>query len=112
MTIRAPRYLYLYKALPITVNGAGTGKTVTAKLSAIREGAPVHIGTLTLTLVESGTTGNYFSAFARADLLSQLLANHLGKRVYLHLDDGVVWHEVYPMQVTDVDPALLPPLNV
>lgn len=110
MTIRAPQYLYLYTAFPVSITGLGTGKTVTAKFSATREGNPSAIGSLTVTLTETGSTGNYTGTFARADLLSELGSTYVNKPVYLHIDDGVVFHDVWPFRATDVDPDLLSPL--
>lgn len=110
MTIRATQYLYVRQALPVTLTGLGTGKTVTAKFCEQRDGDPADIGSLTETLTEDGTTGNYAGTFARADLLTDLAA-FVGTLVYLHLDDGVVWHDVWPFLVVDTDPDLLGPIR-
>lgn len=106
---RSTQYLYIREAFPVRINGLGTGKTVTAKFCEIQEGDPVEIGSLTMTLPEDGATGDYADAFARSALLADL-AGKIKHRVYLHLDDGVVWHDVWPFVVTDTDPDLLPPL--
>lgn len=112
MTVRSPRYLYVREAFPVVVNGLGAGKVVTAKMCANREGDPAPIGTLTTTLAPQTNPEDYSATFARAAILGELTtAGKLGARIYLHLDDGVVWHDVWPLQVTDVDPDLLPPLK-
>lgn len=111
MTVRATQYLYLRRALPVSVLSLGTGKTVTAKFCATREGDPADIGSLTETLTESGSTGNYSGVFARADLLADL-ASYVGKLVYCHIDDGAVEHNVWPFLVVDTDPRLLGPIHV
>ncbi len=113
MTMRAPTYLYVREAKPVRIGALGTGKTVVAKVCATREGVPSAIGTLQMTLVETSPgSEEYFGVFSRDDLLSQLTAaGKIGARVYLHIDDGVVWHDVWPWQVTDIDPDLLPPLT-
>lgn len=109
-TIRETQYLYPRRALPVSVNSLGTGKTVTAKFCEQRDGDPADIGSLTKTLAESGSTGNYSGTFARADLLTDL-ASWVGKLVYLHIDDGAVYHAVWPFLVVDTDPALLGPIR-
>jgi hypothetical protein len=99
--------LYVRKALPVAVDGVGTGKTVIAKLCEERSGDPPAIGTLSITLTETGTTGNYTGLFARAALLSQITTAGLtGRVIYLHLDDGVAWHDVWAFRAVDVDPDL------
>lgn len=109
-TVLEARYLYLRRALPVTLDNLGTGKTVSAKFCEQRDGDPADIGSLTKTLTEDGTTGDYAATFSRTELLTDL-APYVGKFVYLHLDDGVVYRAVRPFLVVDTDPDLLGPIR-
>lgn len=106
---RTTTALYLREAFPVSISGLGEGKTVTAKICAEETGDPSAIGTLSITLDES-SPGEYFAFFPRADLLSEInAASMVGRAVFLHLDDGVEWHDVWPLKAVDRDPDIRAP---
>lgn len=109
--MRAAQYLYVCETFPIRVAGVVEGRTVTAVFSAQREGVePAVIGDLSVTLEE--TDGEYGADVPRDDLTADITAAGLMRRaIYLHLDDGVDWHDVWPLVPVDIDPDLLPPLT-
>lgn len=110
MATRRKEYLFIYvsKTIEIPESELGSGKTLTGTFSSTSRGAPSAIGSLS----ESATalSEQYTLEFLRADFVSQLGADYIGKSVFLHLDDGAAWHDTYEYVVTDVDPDLLPPL--
>ncbi len=110
--MRAPQYLYVCETFPIRVSGVVEGRTVTAVFSAQREGAePPAIGDLSITL-DDLDDGEHGADVSRDDLGGAINTAGLMRRaVYLHIDDGVDWHDVWPLVPTDIDPDLLPPLR-
>lgn len=107
LTPRQTQWLYVHESLPVRVSGVSSGLVLTASLCSVREGAPAAIGTLSGALAET-SPGEHSLDFSRSALLSQLTAaDRIGKKVYLHLDDGVHRRDVWPFLVTDVDPDLL-----
>lgn len=109
MPRRALEWLYIRESLSVSIpeSELGSGKTLTAKFSATAEGDPADIGSLTETATASASA--YSVEFTRADLVTDLATAYVGRRVYLHLDDGAAWHDVWPYKVTDTDPSLLEP---
>lgn len=105
--MRLTQYLYVHDTFPIRIS-APTGLTITARICETKEGMPSAIGGLDDTLSETDP-GDYGLDFSRTDLASDL-ASYMRRHVYLHLDDGAGWHDVWPFVVTDIDPDLLPPL--
>ena len=108
--MRAAQYLYVCETFPIRVSGVIDGRTVTAVFSEIGAGvAPAPIGALDFELVE--TDGEHGVDIPRGELADEMTtARRMRQTVYLHLDDGVDWHEVFPFVPVDVDPDLLAPL--
>ena len=111
MATRPSTYLYIRDALQATLaeSEVGTGKTCRLRVCATSAGDPVAIGSSSASA--TATAGVYTLTVARATLVTDLAASYLGKTIYVHLDDGAAWHAVFPMVVTDVDPALMPALT-
>ena len=112
MATRVPEYLFLYESLTVSIpetgaTGIGSSKTLTATFSSVR-GTLTAIGSLVATA--TAASGVYAITFARSSFLTDLTAS-VGKRVWLFLDDGAAWRDVYEYQVTDVDPDLIPALS-
>ena len=110
---RLTQYLYLNEQLRVSVLLAeeGAGSTITAKLCESDAGTPSAIGSLTATATTtSGSPAAYTVTFSAASLTSGLAA-YVGRRVFLHVSSSANgWYEVYPYQVSDRDPDLLPQL--
>lgn len=103
---RRARYLYIRESLSAVLleTEVGSGKTCRARICATKAGDPSAIGSSSASATASG--GLYTLTIARATLVTDLAAM-LNQKVYLHLDDGAAWHDVYEYVVTDVDPDLL-----
>jgi len=108
MSMKPTQWLYLYQDHRVSVPEAalGSGKTVTYKLSDFSPGDPAAIAAG----VEGSVTasgGEYARTFTRAALRAALEAEHIGRLIFLHADDGASWHDVQPLRVTIIDPDLL-----
>ena len=109
---RRPQYLYINEPLIIAADPAETGTTtLTAWVAESPRGVPSPIGTLTgSTSSAVGTPAEYVVSFAPA-LLQLELSTYVTRPVWVHVrSSATMAHEVYPCQVTDVDPDLLPTL--
>ena len=106
---RAKQYVYLYESLGVTIpeSQLGTGKTLTAYWATSKKGAPSALSSSTKTATASGES--YTITYTRTELQS-FLASLNTQTVYLHLDDGTAWRDVWEYVVTDTDPDLMPTL--